>query len=65
LIRSKEELQYQLYIAKVGEVNRKKSYLVNNLKNLTEEEKKALVNEIQVEQLEIENDENQMFISLA
>ena len=26
----------------MGEVNRKKSYLVNNLKNLTEEEKKAL-----------------------
>lgn len=42
----------------MGEVNRKKSYLVNNLKNLTEEEKKALVNEIQIEQLEIENEEN-------
>lgn len=64
LIRSKEELKYQVYCANVEAINQKKAHLKSQRHALGQSEKQELIRAIREEQRLIEAQEREMFLSI-
>ena len=64
LIKSKDELRYQLYCSSVERVNESKQELKQQMHSMSEEERQAKIAAIQQQQRVIESEERLMFISI-
>jgi hypothetical protein len=64
LIKSKDELRYQLYCSNVDRVNESKQELKRAMQLMNEKERQAKIADIQQQQRVIEREERLMFISI-
>jgi hypothetical protein len=64
LIKSKDELRYQLYCSNVDRVNESKQELKRAMQLMNKKERQAKIADIQQQQRVIEREERLMFISI-
>jgi hypothetical protein len=64
LIKSKDELRYQLYCSNVDRVNESKQELKRGMQLMNEKERQAKIADIQQQQRVIEREERLIFISI-
>jgi hypothetical protein len=64
LIKSKDELRYQLYCSNVDRVNESKQELKRAMQLMNEKERQAKIADIQQQQRVIEREERLIFISI-